>query len=190
MILALVVFFILLGLSSAGINNFGIAALQSGYNVPLELASLTLTLFLGAVAIGVLAGGFLADRTRKHGLIAAICFAINAAIFLAVALTMPATVVLIAMLTLAGFLHGLISPSRDMMVRKAAPSGAAGRAFGIVSTGFNISSIIGPMLFGYIMDQDAPRWLFAVSAVFMVLTVALALFTEGRGPGRVGRRRS
>jgi hypothetical protein len=32
------------------------------------------------------------------------------------------------------FLGGVIAPSRDMLVRNAAPPGAAGRAFGIVST--------------------------------------------------------
>ena len=55
--------------------------------------------------------------------------------------------------------------------------GCAGRAFGIVSTGFNIGSIIGPMIYGLIMDFEAPRWVFAVSALFMVLTVLLALVT-------------
>lgn len=189
-ILALVVFFILLGLSNGGLTNFGIAALQSGYAVSLELASLTLTLFLSGVSVGVLAGGVLADRTQRHGHIAAICFAVNAVIFAIVTLTTPVTPMLIGLLTVAGFLSGLISPSRDMMVRKAAPPGAAGRAFGIVSTGFNISSIIGPMLFGYIMDQDAPRWVFGMSTVFMVLTVMLALATEGGGLRMTVRKRS
>ncbi len=184
-ILALVVFFILLSLSNGGMTNFGIAALRSGYGVSLELASLALTLFLAATSIGVLVGGVLADRTDRHGFIAAGCFGANAAIFAIVAMSTPGPAALVAVLTLAGFLSGLISPSRDMLVRKAAPPGAAGRAFGIVSTGFNIGSIIGPMMFGYIMDNDAPRVLFAVSAVFMVLTVLLAVWTEGRPAGRV-----
>jgi MFS family permease len=79
---------------------------------------------------------------------------------------------------LAGFLSGVIAPSRDMMVRNAAPAGAAGRAFGIVSTGFNIGGIISPLLFGWIMDEGLPRWVFGVSVAFMALTVVLALATE------------
>jgi MFS family permease len=81
----------------------------------------------------------------------------------------------------AGFLGGVIAPSRDMLVRNAAPPGAAGRAFGIVSTGFNVGGIISPLLFGWIMDQNLPHWVFGASVMFMVLTVLLALVTE-RGP--------
>jgi MFS family permease len=87
-------------------------------------------------------------------------------------------------MTLAGFLGGVIAPSRDMMVRNAAPVGAAGRAFGIVSTGFNVGGIISPLLFGWIMDQNAPHWVFGASAVFMVITVLLALATEGNPQGK------
>ncbi|MEM6495205.1 MAG: MFS transporter, partial [Pseudomonadota bacterium] len=183
-ILALTVFFILLSLSNGGVSTFGIAALQSGYAVSLETASLTLSIYLGALSIGVLVGGILADKTRHHGYIAATCFAINAVIFATIAALPMATVVMISALVMAGFLSGLISPSRDMLVRKAAPPGAAGRAFGIVSTGFNIGGILGPMLFGYILDQDIPRWLFGASAFFMVLTVLLALWTENWSPRR------
>ena len=35
--------------------------------------------------MGVLAGGFLADRTERHGQVAAGCFAVNAAIVLLIA---------------------------------------------------------------------------------------------------------
>jgi MFS family permease len=72
----------------------------------------------------------------------------------------------------------VIAPSRDMLVRNAAPPGAAGRAFGIVSTGFNIGGIISPLLFGWIMDQNMPHWVFGASVVFMVMTVVLSLFTD------------
>jgi len=179
-ILMLTLFFILLGLSTGGINSFGVSALISGYNVDYQTASLAVTFFLGFGSVGVLTGGFLADKTDRHGLVAAACFALNAVIVFAIAFMTPPTVVLMSMLSLAGFLSGLIAPSRDMLVRKAAPPGAAGRAFGIVSTGFNIGSVIGPMIYGYIMDLSMPRVVFMVSACFMITTVILALVTERR----------
>jgi MFS family permease len=177
-LVVLTVFFLLLSLSNAGISNFGVVALMSGYGASFSAANLALTAYLGASAGGVLAGGFLADLTERHGQVAAVCFAVNAVIVLTVAAISLPPLLLIAAMGVAGFLGGVIAPSRDMMVRNAAPAGAAGRAFGIASTGFNIGGIISPLLFGWIMDQNLPHWVFGASVVFMVLTVLLALATE------------
>jgi MFS family permease len=177
-LIVLTIFFMLLGLSNAGISNFGVVALMSGYGVTFSAANIALTAFLGASAAGVLAGGYLADRTQRHGNVAAACFAINAVIITVIATVNLPSVVLTAAMGLAGFLGGVIAPSRDMLVRNAAPAGAAGRAFGIVSTGFNFSGILSPLLFGWIMDQSLPHWVFGASVAFMVLTVLLALVTD------------
>jgi MFS family permease len=179
-LMVLMIFFMLLSLSNAGISNFGVVALMSGYGVSFSSANIALTAFLGCSAIGVLAGGFLADRTHRHGQVAAVCFAINAAIVLLLAVVTLPPPLLTAAMALAGFLGGVIAPSRDMLVRNAVPAGAAGRAFGIVSTGFNIGGIISPLLFGWIMDQNLSHWVFGVSAVFMALTVVLGLITDRR----------
>jgi MFS family permease len=184
-IIMLMVFFMLLGLSNGGISTFGVSALMSGYGLLFSTANIALTAYLGASAVGVLAGGFLADRTHRHGDVAAACFAANVVIIVLIAMLSPHPVLLIAMMTVAGFLGGVIAPSRDMLVRKSAPPGAAGRAFGIVSTGFNMSGIISPLLFGWIMDQSMPRGVFWVAAFFMALTVLLALVTERRRPAAV-----
>jgi MFS family permease len=191
-IIVLTAFFMLLSLSTAGIGNFGVVALMSGYGATFSTANIALTALLGCSAIGVLAGGFLADRTERHGRFAAACFALNAALVLVIATFTLPPVQLIAAMAVAGFLGGVIAPSRDMLVRDAAPPGAAGRAFGIVSTGFNIGGIISPLLFGWIMDQGMPHWVFGASAIFMALTVLLALVTDRnprtnfeKGDGRV-----
>lgn len=179
MVLVLIVFFILLGVSTTAMSNFGVVALMNGYDQPLTLANMTLTCFLAAAAAGVLAGGVLADRARHHEQIAAACFAAGAIIIAAVAVSRPDTTILIAALTLAGFLSGIIAPSRDIMVRNAAPPGANGRVFGIVWTGFNIGNVVSPVLFGWIMDQAVPHWVFGAAAVFMLLAAALTLYGSG-----------
>jgi hypothetical protein len=61
-IIMLTFFFMLLGLSNAGIGNFGVVALMSGYGVSFPAANIALTAFLGASAAGVLAGGYLATH--------------------------------------------------------------------------------------------------------------------------------
>jgi MFS family permease len=182
-LIMLTVLFMLLSLSVAGINNFGVVALMSGYAVSYSTANIALTACLAAGAAGVLAGGFLADRTAHHGQFAAACFGANAVIVLGIALVALPPLLLTVALTVAGFLSGVIAPSRDMLVRNAAPAGAAGRAFGIVSTGFNLGGIVSPLLFGWIMDQNAPHWVFGASVVFMVATVFLSLLTEKQTEG-------
>lgn len=177
-LIVLTVFFMLLSLSNAGISNFGVVALMNGYGASFSSANIALTAYLGFSAVGVLAGGFLADHTQRHGQVAAACFAANAAIVFAIAAVNLPSFALTTAMGMAGFLGGVIAPSRDMLVRNSAPAGAAGRAFGIVSTGFNLGGIVSPLLFGWIMDQNAPKWVFGASVVFMILTVLLALVTE------------
>jgi MFS transporter, FSR family, fosmidomycin resistance protein len=182
-VIALTVFFTLLALSHSAMYSFSIVALIASHNISLATATAALTAYLAASAVGVLLGGALADKTVRHGYVAAAGFALTAGIALAIALmTLPGPV-LVAGMGLSGFLFGIIQPSRDMLVRKAAPPGAAGRVFGIVSTGFNIGGIFGPLLFGWLMDSGAPRGIFLAAVVFMTLTAVFALL-EDRRPQR------
>ncbi|WP_458097152.1 MFS transporter [Roseomonas sp. WA12] len=174
-IISLTIFFTLLSFSNGAIQNFSVAALVSGYGLTLTQANAALTAFLMLSAFGVLVGGFLADRTRRHGDVAAAAFALTALLTLLVAIADLGPLELMVALGAAGFLSGVIAPSRDMMVQAAAPPGGSGRAFGIVSTGFNIGGAIGPLLFGWILDHGEPRWIFGAAVGFMTLTVVMAL---------------
>jgi len=173
-ILALTGFFALLSLSGSGISNFSVVALTSAYGTPLAVANWALTGYLLAQALGVLAGGFVADLTRRHAEVAAIGYAVNACIVLVIGVIALGTAPLLATMAAAGFLGGLIMPSRDMLVRAAAPPGAIGRTFGVVTVGFNIAGTIGPLMFGYIMDHGAPQWVFRASVIVMVVTALIA----------------
>jgi MFS family permease len=188
-ILSLTVFFALLNISGGMIMNFSVVALAAMYATPLPLANAALSAFLAATAVGVLAGGFIADLTRRHAEVAASCFAVTALVTLMIGSIPLGAVALVLAMLVAGFLSGMIAPSRDMMVRAAAPPGAAGRVFGIVTTGFNVGGAAGPMLGGWIMDGNAPRWVFYSAALFMALVVVLALHTDWRSRRRAGTLR-
>ena len=179
-ILTLTLLYVLLSLSTNSIGSFSVSALVGGYGVNLTWANAAVTAFLFASAFGVLAGGALADRTRRHGLVAAVAFA-GAAVLAALAAwgRLP-DLALVLCLGATGFLTGVITPSRDMLVRAAAPPGAEGRAFGIVSTGFNIGGAVGPMLFGWLLDRGHFSGVFWAAVVFMGLTVMLTLLQEHR----------
>jgi MFS transporter, FSR family, fosmidomycin resistance protein len=179
-VLGLTVFFTLLALSHSAMYSFAIVALLAGHGVTLTVATAAVTAYLAGSAVGVLVGGPLADRTRRHGDVAAAGFAISAIISLAIAVFDLPVVLLIAAMGVVGIVIGMVQPSRDMLVRRAAPPGAAGRVFGIVSTGFNIGGIFGPLLFGWLMDSGSPRWIFGAAVVFMLATALYAAF-EDRG---------
>ena len=178
MIGVLTVLFILLNLSTSAIEKFSVAALVQGQGLTLAWANTALTAFLLSSAVGVLCGGALADRTRRHGLVAAMAFALAAALTTLVALGLVRDWALIAVLGAIGLLTGVIAPSRDMLVKAAAPRGAEGKTFGLVSTGFNIGGALGPIAFGWMLDQRLPEGIFIASVVFMLLTVLLTLAQE------------
>jgi FSR family fosmidomycin resistance protein-like MFS transporter len=179
-VLSLVGLFALLSLSSGAITAFSVVALHSLYDVPLSAANASLSAYLAATAVGVLAGGFLADATRRHADVAAACFGASALLVFAIGTFNLGTFVLLPVMAMAGFCSGMIAPSRDMLVRAAAPPGMAGRVFGFVTTGFNIGGTIGPMLGGWFMDHGQPRWIFYSSVCFMTATVLMVQISDWR----------
>jgi MFS transporter, FSR family, fosmidomycin resistance protein len=184
-VISLVGFFALLSLSSGALTNYSVVALVTVYGISLSSANLALSAFLFASAVGVLAGGVVADRTRRHGDVAAFGFGGAALLILLVGTVDLGPVLLVAAMGMAGFLSGMISPSRDMLVRAASPPGAFGRVFGIVTTGFNLGGTVGPLIGGWIMDHNLPRWVFFSSVIFMAMTSVMAMTSEWRS-----RRRS
>ncbi len=183
-IIGLTGFFALLSLSGSGISNFSVVALRSAFDTPLATASVALTIYLSMQALGVLAGGFIADKTRRHAEVAAVGYAVNACIVLAIGTLGLGAAALFAAMGCAGLLGGLIMPSRDMLVRAAAPPGAMGRTFGVVTSGFNIGGMVGPLMFGFIMDHGAPRWVFGASVIVMIIVAATALVGDRRSARR------
>jgi FSR family fosmidomycin resistance protein-like MFS transporter len=183
-VLGLVGFFTLLSLSSGALTNYSAVALTTMYGITLSAANVALSGFLFATAIGVLAGGFIADATKRHGDVAAAGFGGSAVLILLVGTVDLGPILLTLAMSVAGFLSGMISPSRDMLVRAASPPGAFGRVFGIVTTGFNIGGTIGPLIGGWIMDHNMPRWVFYSSVCFMIATSLMGLMSERRARRR------
>jgi FSR family fosmidomycin resistance protein-like MFS transporter len=176
--------FALLSLSSGAISTFSVVALVALYGIQFSVANAALSAYLMATAVGVLGGGFIADATRRHAEVAAVGFGAAAALMFLIGTFDLGVILLLVAMAAAGFLSGMIMPSRDMLVRAAAPPGMAGRVFGMVTTGFNIGGAIGPMLGGWFMDNGAPRWIFYSSVCFMALTVLAVLFGDRRSRRR------
>ena len=185
-ILLLTLFFVLLSLTMGAVQGFAVSAWNVMDGTSLATGNLALTAWLAMSAAGVLLGGQIADRTARHGLVAACCMGAAGGLLLLAGLGGLPPIVLMAVMGTAGLLFGMIAPSRDMLVRAAAPPGQAGAAFGVVSTGFNLGGMVGPPVFGWMLDGGRAEWVFVLAAVFTALGTAMAL-RQGRAaaPRRV-----
>jgi MFS transporter, FSR family, fosmidomycin resistance protein len=172
-------FFILLSLGG-GLQTFLVVALAALYGTSNALANVALTALLTASALGVLAGGVLAARARNHVAVAGLGLALAGATTALVGFIDFSSLALVLMMSLSGFFGGLVAPSRDLLVRSATPEGAFGRVFGFVSTGFNIGSMIAPMIYGAFMDRGEPRALFLLSAASSILCIGTVFLGSQR----------
>lgn len=182
-ILMAFLFFLLLAIGFGGVRTFSVAAFVAIYDMPLATANGALTGFLIGSAAGILAGGILADRFGNPERIASVGFILSAALLTVVGAPSMPIVMLVGVLTAAGFLNGIVQPSRDLLVRSVTPPGSIGKVFGFVSTAISIGTALMPILFGWIMDNANPRWIFWIAALFLLL----ALATIG-GLSRLSRR--
>jgi len=139
-ILVAFAYFALLATSLIGIQTFSVSAMVAIYEAPLGLATGALTAFLLGSAGGVLVGGFLADRTSRHDVVAGGGMLLGAVASLVIASAAPPLALLPVVMALAGFCLGATSPSRDMLVRAATPPHASGKVYGFVYSGLDLGS--------------------------------------------------
>jgi MFS transporter, FSR family, fosmidomycin resistance protein len=170
-ILLNLLFFVMITFSTTGVQNYAVVALGEAYGTPLTVANTALTANLMLSAAGVLAGGFLAVRTARHEWVAAGSFAGIAITAVIIGSFDLGLALLIAVMSLNGFVNGLMQPSRDMIVRSVTPDGQFGKVFGFVTTGFNIGGIIAPLMFGAVLDAGHPRWVFFLVGGLSLLAV-------------------
>ena len=170
-ILSAFAYFALIATALIGVQTFGVTGLMRVYETPLALATAAFTAFLLGGAGGTLLGGFLADQTRRHDLVAAGGLFLAATFMMLLATGAVSVSLLPLILASAGFCHGVTSPSRDMLVRAATPPGASGRVFGFVYSGLDLGSCLTPLAFGWILDHGDPRMLFVVVGVLMLATI-------------------
>ena len=175
-------FFLFLAAGNGGISNFGVSALNLAYGTPLATATVALSGFLFASALGVLLGGVVADRTDRHGMVAAVAFFLTALLIVLVAVVDLPPAALFLTLTLAGLLNGVVQPSRDMMVRAVTPPGAMGTVFGFVTSGFNLGGAVAPLAFGSLLDYGRPNLVFWLVAAMMLISIVTVGTARSRTP--------
>ncbi len=172
-ILLCLAFFALVAANTVGIQQFAVPAFTSMFGVSQSYAALCLIVFVFGSAAGMLLGGWLADRMHHHERVAAIGLLAAAAFTLPVATQSVSPLVLPFLLFAAGFAGGTTNPSRDMIVRQAAPPGASGKVFGFVYSGLDIGSFLAPLVFGQVMNAGNPAAMFGITVGLYVFNAVL-----------------
>lgn len=173
----LFMFYSINSLATNGVKDFAVAGLVAAQNMPWAAAGAAASGFFFASAVGVLAGGWVADQSKRHDFIAAAAYLTAGTVVALIGSINMHYMVIVFCFVLAGFVEGMIKPSRDMMIRASAPRGGTGQVFGFVFSGQTIGGMVAPITYGLILDYGNPAWTFYVSAVFMFLCMTIILIS-------------
>jgi predicted MFS family arabinose efflux permease len=167
-IMMCMLFYVMLTIGFTGVRSFIVVALNQLYGMSEILGNTILTGFMAGSAVGVLIGGLVADR---YGPRIATAFAtlVSAGVMLVFvgSYELPAPVILTA-ITLSGALQGVLLPSRDLLIRAVTPQGSMGKVLGFLTTGMMLAAAAVQPVFGWLMDIQEPRWVFWLSAIFVI----------------------
>lgn len=177
-VIALTLMFTTLNMSTNMMQTYMVISLGELFGLPHAVGNIGLTVFLATLVVGIIIGGFIADRVRSQSMVAAAGFGVSALLIVLVGTLDIGGMGTVTLIGMAGLLAGIIMPSRDLLVRKASPPDAVGRVFGIVTTGFNFGGMAAPIIGGMLVDHHWPAWIFYGSAIFMLVTVAIAIAVE------------
>jgi MFS transporter, FSR family, fosmidomycin resistance protein len=168
-------FFFITALALGGIQSFSSSSLRELYGMSLAWATTGYTAYMLASAGGMVLGGFLAARTTRHDRTIGLAFAAAGLLALVIATGAVGPVMAVVLMGAIGFGAGIAGPSRDLLIRAAAPKNATGRVYGVVYSGLDIGLASAPLLFGALMDAHHPAWVFICIGVFQAMAIATAV---------------
>jgi len=172
-------FFFLTALALGGIQSFASTGLVKMYGMSLTMATSAYTAYMLASAGGMVLGGFVGSGTQNHDRTIAAAFALAALLALVLASGAPSAWMALILMGLIGFFSGIAGPSRDLMIRAAAPKNATGRVYGVVYSGLDSGLSVGPLIFGLMMDAGRPAMVFVGIALFQFMAIATAVGVGG-----------
>lgn len=158
----------------SAIQSFASPALTQLYGLPPSIAAFVVTGYMLCGAVGMVIGGFLVNRAERLERTIALAMSMAAVLLLLTATGTLSGYAAAAITALAGFGTGLAGPSRDMLIKRAAPPGATGRVYGTVYSGLDLGFALAAPVFGALMDHGQPQGIFLGAALVLVLGIASA----------------
>lgn len=172
-------FFTAYAFALGGVQTFAPEAARLLHGVRAEWVALCLTVYMLGSAGGTLLGGFLAGDADRAERVIGLCFGVAAAIAISLGLAPWPGWSIPLLFAAMGLASGVANPSRDMLIRRAAPPGATGRVYGVVYSGLDIGSSLAPAAFGLMMDAHQPKLVWLGIAAAQAALIAGA-FRAGR----------
>jgi FSR family fosmidomycin resistance protein-like MFS transporter len=172
-------FFFVIAVAISGVKTFSIPALRELFGMSLATATTAFTAYMLASAAGTVLGGFIASGKSRHERTIAVTLGVSGAFSLVIASGLATLWMVPLLMAVVGFGAGLSAPSRDLLIRAAAPKNATGRVYGVVYSGLDVGFALGPLSFGLLMDLGSPASVFVVIGVFQMLAVLTALGVGG-----------
>lgn len=145
-------FFCCLTISLSAVQNYTIPILSGLYGFSVMTASTALSFYLIGQACGLIAGGFLVSPTLRSESIVFGSLVMAALFIFVLAMGWVPVSLAVMVVGLAGFCSGMSGPSRDMLVRRVTPKKSVGSVYGLVYSGLDVGSALGPLLFGVMLD--------------------------------------
>ncbi|WP_454674706.1 MFS transporter [Achromobacter pestifer] len=145
-------FFACTSIALSSVQNYTIPLLGQLYDLSKVAASSALSGYMVASAVGMAAGGFLVSanpRTERTVMVALILAGLTLVVL---ALGLVPAALAAPVVALAGFCSGVAAPSRDMLIRRVTPKGSTGSVYGLVYSGMDVGSALGPLAFGLLLD--------------------------------------
>ena len=171
------VFYAAVAITGQGMTSFGISALHLQLDLPLAEAGAAVSAYLFAAPAGVVLAGWFVDHIRRQDTFLIICFSILTLAAFAIAALKPSLPVVVVLFAVAGFAIGAVNPARDMLIRSMVPTSDTGKAFGFVTIGLNAGSMLGPLLYGWILDSAEPIAIFWAIGAMSLVTIAVVMAT-------------
>lgn len=165
-------FFTTVGMSA--VQSFASPAMQVLYGLPVAQTALVVTGFMLCSAVGTVGGGFLVARVQRLERTITVFLLLAGALLVTVGTGWLSGKLALVVASAAGFGYGLAGPSRDMLIKQAAPAGATGRVYGTVYSGLDLGFSVAAPVFGGLMDRGQPGMVFFGAGLALVLSVLAA----------------
>jgi predicted MFS family arabinose efflux permease len=165
-------FYLLGSMAGSGVQAWLITILHEVKGIDLALASMALTAYMLGTVSGILAGGWVVDRSKRHiaMFVAGLTFFSSILTFLVGVLPVSGVVAIGLMFVAGAGLGGSRTP-RDIMLKDASPPGEIGKVFGFVSSGLPLGSALTPVPFGFLIDHGHAEWVLILAAGILVASI-------------------